>query len=315
MGRWLILVHRIPPRPLYLRAKIRQRLAAVGAVAVKNAVYLLPRSADSMEDVQWIAQEIVAGGGDAHLFEGDFVDGVAGDAAVAQFRQSRDADYEALAADAGAAMKSARSAAAVSDLAAAHSRLTRRLEEIGRIDFFDAPGRAAAEKAVAAIETRLKKDQKEETRMLKANPELRGRTWVTRPDVHIDRMASAWFIRRFIDPKARFRFDDARAARQEGEIRFDMVGGDFTHEEDRCTLETLVRRMGLPDKGVRAIAEIVHDLDLKEAKFGRPETAGVRTMLDGIVGRFPDDQARIERSLAVFDDLHEALGSRTRRRK
>jgi len=315
MPRWLILVHRIPPRPLYLRAKIRQRLAAAGAVAVKNAVYLLPKNADALEDLQWIAQEIVAGGGDAHLFDGDFVDGVANDAALAQFRQTRDADYEALAADARAAMKSARSAAAVSELAAAHARLTRRFDEIRRIDFFDAPGRAVVEKAIAAIEARLKKDQKEETRMLKANPELRGRTWVTRPDVHVDRLASAWFIRRFIDPKARFRFEDAKAARQDGEIRFDMVGGDFTHEEDRCTLETLVRRAGLPDKGVRAIAEIVHDLDLKEEKFGRPETAGVRTMLDGVIARFPDDQARIERALTVFDDLHEALGSHSRRRK
>ncbi|MEA2337989.1 MAG: hypothetical protein QOE82_1996 [Thermoanaerobaculia bacterium] len=314
MARWLILVHRIPPRPLYLRAKIRQRLAAVGAVAVKNAVYLLPKSADALEDLQWIAQEIVAGGGDAHLFEGDFVDGVANDAAVAQFRQTRDADYELLAADARAAMKSARSAAAVSDLAAAHARLTRRLDEIGRIDFHEAPARANAEKAIATIDARLKKDQKEETRMLKANPELRGRTWVTRPDVHVDRLASAWFIRRFIDPKARFRFDDARAPKQEGELRFDMVGGDFTHEEDRCTLETLVRRVGLPDKGVRAIAEIVHDLDLKETKFGRPETAGVRTMLDGLIERSRDDAERIERALALFDDLHEALGKRARRK-
>src|SRR3954447_26735654 len=126
MSRWLILVHRIPPKPLYLRVKIRQRLASVGAVAVKNAVYLLPRNSDALEDLQWIAQEIVAGGGDAHLFEGDFVEGVANDAAVGEFRQTRDADYESLAADARAAMKSARSAAAVSDLAAAYARLTRR---------------------------------------------------------------------------------------------------------------------------------------------------------------------------------------------
>jgi hypothetical protein len=313
MARWLILVHRVPPRPLYLRAKIRQRLAAVGAEAVKNAVYLLPRSADALEDLQWIAQEIVAGGGDAHLFEGDFIDGVAGDAAIAQFRQTRDADYEALAGDARSAMKAIRGAAAAPDLATAYARLSRRLDEMRRIDFFEAAGRAAAEKAVAAIEVRLKKDRKEETQMLKANPELRGKTWVTRPGVRIDRMASAWFIRRFIDPKARFRFDDPHGARHEGEIRFDMVGGDFTHEEDRCTLETLVRRVGLPDKGVRAIAEIVHDLDLKETKFDRPETAGVRTMLEGLIGRVPDDAERIERALSVFDDLHEALGSRTKR--
>ena len=313
MPRWLILVHRIPSRPLYLRAKMRQRLADIGAVAVKNAVYLLPHGSDALEDLQWIAQEIEAGGGDAHLFEGDFVDGVANDAAVAQFRAARDADYDALAADANAAMKAARSAAAVAELASSHIRLTRRLEEIRRIDFFDAPHREAAEEAIAAIERRLTKDRKEETRMLKANVELRGKTWVTRPGVKIDRMASAWFIRRFVDPKARFRFTDPDAPKKEGELRFDMVGGDFTHEEDRCTFETLVGRVGLPDKGVRAIAEIVHDLDLKDAKFGRSEAAGVRVMLDGLMARTSSDEERIERALAIFDDLHEALGRPSKR--
>jgi hypothetical protein len=308
MAHWLILVHRIPPRPLYLRAKIRQRLANVGAVAVKNAVYLLPHGADALEDLQWIAQEIEAGGGDAHLFEGDFVDGVAGEAAIAQFRETRNADYEAIAAEAHAAMKAARSAAAAGELAAAHERLSRRLEEVRRIDFFDAPSREAAVEALAAIDERLKRDRKEETRMLKANPELRGKTWVTRPGVKVDRLASAWFIRRFVDPKARFRFADEKAPARDGEIRFDMVGGDFTHEQDRCTFETLVRRVGLPDKGVRAIAEIVHDLDLKDVKYDRAETAGVRMMLEGLMARTDDDDERIDRALPLFDDLHEALG-------
>ncbi|PYQ31106.1 MAG: ChrB protein [Acidobacteria bacterium] len=313
MPRWLILVHRIPPRPLYLRAKMRQRLAEVGAVAVKNSVYLLPQGSDALEDLQWIAQEIVTGGGDAHLFAGDFVDGDASDAAVAQFREARNTDYDTIAADAHAAMKAARSAAAVAELATAHGRLLRRLEEVRRIDFFDADRRAAAEEALAAIETRLQKDRKEETRMLKTKPELRGKTWVTRPGVKIDRMASAWFIRRFVDPKARFRFADPAAPNKDGELRFDMVGGDFTHEEDRCTFETLIGRVGLPDKGVRAIAEIVHDLDLKDGKYGRAEAAGVRMMLDGLMSRTESDEERIERALVIFDDLHEALGSRTKR--
>jgi hypothetical protein len=308
MPRWLILVHRIPPRPLYLRAKMRQRLADVGAVAVKNSVYLLPHGSDALEDLQWISQEIVTGGGDAHLFAGDFVDGVANEAAIAQFREARNADYDAVAEDARAAMKAARSAAAVAELAVAHTRLVRRLDEIRRIDFFEAEKRTAAEEALGAIETRLQKDRKEETRMLKAKPALRGKTWVTRPGVKIDRMASAWFIRRFVDPKARFRFVDPASPKKEGELRFDMVGGDFTHEEDRCTFETLIGRVGLPDKGVRAIAEIVHDLDLKDAKYGRDEAAGVRMMLDGLMARTENDDERIERALVIFDDLHEALG-------
>jgi hypothetical protein len=319
MPQWLILVHRIPPRPLYLRAKMRQRLADVGAIAVKNSVYLLPHGAEALEDLQWIAEEIVSGGGDAHLFAGDFVDGVASDTAISQFRETRNADYAEIASDAHAAMKAARSAAAAAELASVHARLLRRLDDIRRIDFFESDGRAAAEEALAAIETRLRKDQKEETRMLKARPDLRGKTWVTRPGVKVDRMASAWFIRRFVDPKARFRFAEPAAPKKPGELRFDMVGGDFTHEEDRCTFETLIGRVGLPDgasgHGVRAIAEIVHDLDLKDGKYGRAEAAGVRMMLDGVVSRIANDDERIERALVIFDDLHEALGSRKRGRK
>jgi hypothetical protein len=313
MPRWLILVHRIPARPLYLRAKMRQRLSDAGAVAVKNSVYLLPHGPEALEDLQWIAQEIEAGGGDAHLFEGDFVDGAASTTAVAQFNSARNEQYEALVAEASAAMKAARSAAAVAELTAEHARLLRQLEEIRRIDFFDADGRKAAEKALSAMEARLRKDRKEETRMMKANPELRGKTWVTRPGVKVDRMASAWFVRRFVDPKARFRFVDPTAAASNDEVRFDMVGGDFTHEEDRCTFETLVRRVGLPDKGVRAIAEIVHDLDLKDGKFARPEAAGVRLMLEGLMSRTESDDDRIERALMIFDDLHEALGKKSRK--
>jgi hypothetical protein len=232
---------------------------------------------------------------------------------VAQFRAARDADYAGLAQRATAALKAARSAAALPELAAAHAALTSRLEEIRAIDFFAAEGRPAAERALAAIEKRLARRKKEENDMLEEHPHLRGNTWITRPGVKVDRIASAWFIRRFIDPKARFRFADPPVAKREGEIRFDMVGGDFTHEKNRCTLETLIHRVGLPDKGVRAIAEIVHDLDLKDGKFARPETAGVRTMLDGLISRVPGDDERIERGLALFDDLHEALGRTTRK--
>jgi hypothetical protein len=256
-----------------------------------------------LEDLQWIAQEIVAGGGDAHLIAGDFVDGAANDAAIAEFRRERDADYAVLTEEAKAAHG-----------AAAHQRLTRRLEEIRKIDFLGARGRAAAEKAIAAIESRLEKEKKEGTKM-QPKLEWRGKTWVTRPGVKVDRMASAWFIRRFVDPKARFRFADPSTPRKGGELRFDMVGGDFTHEEDRCTLETLVRRVGLPDKRVRAIAEMVHDLDLKDSKYGRAETPGVRMVLDGIMARTDNDDERIERARSVFDDIYDALGSQTKSRR
>lgn len=303
MAPWLILIHRIPPTPLYLRARIRQRLAAAGAVAVKKSVYLLPKSDEALEDLQWIAQEITAGGGDAHLVEGVFVDPAATDAAIEQFRQARNADYRALAAAAEAAVRTRGAAAA----AQTPARLARRLDQIRRLDFFAAEGRRQAEKAVAAVAAKAARKTGKDRPMKKAATSLRGRTWVTRPGVKVDRIASAWFIRRFIDPKARFRFEDPGSARRSGDVRFDMAGGDFTHEGDRCTLETLIQRLGLPDPAVRAIAEIVHDIDLKDDKFERPETAGVAALIEGVARRHARDAARIEEGLLIFDGLHEAL--------
>jgi hypothetical protein len=308
--QWYLITHNVPPRPLYLRAKIRQRLAQVGAVALKNSVYVLPKNDDALEDFQWIAQEVTSGGGTAHIVEANFVSPPA-DEIVATFRNERDADYEALVAEAREARKRGRAA----DAGSVVTRLTRRLDEIRRIDFFDAPKRTAAEEAIAALDSRA--TGKEKPRMLKERPELVGRTWVTRPGVKIDRIATAWFIRRFIDPKAKFRFaaPDARGGPLEGrssnaELRFDMVGGDFTHDGDRCTLETLVRTAGLPDRGVKAIAEIVHDLDLKDGKFGRPEAAGIARMIEGLVARYANDEERLEHGFSMLDDLHEALSKK-----
>ncbi len=107
---------------------------------------------------------------------------------------------------------------------------------------------------------------------------LQGSVWVTRQGVHVDRIASAWLIRRFIDPEARFKFVPAKGYVPEpGELRFDMFEAEFTHEGDRCTFEVLLARAGLADPALAAIGEIVHDIDLKDAKFGREETAASRT--------------------------------------
>src|SRR5262249_40249627 len=134
-----------------------------------------------------------------------------------------------------------------------------------------------------------------------------GRTWVTRRGIHIDRIASAWLIRRFVDAKARFRFVDPKEPPRPGELRFDMVGGDFTHEGDRCTFETLVARTGLSDRGLTDIAEIVHDIDLKDEKFGRPEAPGIERMVTGLVLANAEDEARLERGRLLFDELYQSF--------
>jgi hypothetical protein len=135
--------------------------------------------------------------------------------------------------------------------------------------------------------------------------EYRGRTWVTRAGIKVDRMASAWLIRKLIDPQARFKFVPAKGYEpQKGELRFDMFEAEFTHEGDLCTFEVLLERFGLDEPALRAIAQIVHDVDVKDAKYGREEAPGLGQVVAGIAAAHPDDEARLERGTALFEDLY-----------
>jgi hypothetical protein len=300
--RWYLLVHQLPPRPLYLRAKIRQRLARVGAIALKSSVYALPRREECLEDFQWIAEEARAGGGEAWICETRFLDRKVDEELVRRSRAERDSDYRALSGE-------VRSGPPGVEISARLARARKRLEEIAGIDFFGAQGRNAAEALIEGLQKRL--ERRNET--MKGSKKTRrtdlvGRTWVTRRGIKVDRISSAWFVRRFVDPKARFRFIDPKSeAARPAEIGFDMVGGAFTHEGDRCTLETLVRRTAVADAGLRPIVQIVHDIDLKDAKFGRPETAGFSQVLAGLFATTSDDQRRLERGFALFDDLYASF--------
>lgn len=293
--RWYLLIHQLPPEPLYLRAKVRQRLSRVGAVALKNSVYALPVRDDSLEDFQWIAQEANAGGGEAYVCEAEFLEKRLDDALVDRSRSERDAHYAALAEAINEWKKEAGP-----DLAAKASRARKRFEEIERVDFFGAPRRKETQKLLAEIEAL---SHRLDRRPAPADEPPKGRTWVTRKGLHIDRIASAWLIRRYIDAKARFRFIDAKGPRRKGELRFDMVGGDYTHEGDRCTFETLLARAGLSERALTQIAEIVHDIDLKDEKFGRREAPGVERLVTGLILANSGDHERLERGCLLFDDL------------
>ena len=300
---WYLLVHQLPPQPLYLRAKVRQRLARVGAVALKNAVYVLPRREECREDFEWIAEEAVAGGGEAYVCEGRFLRARTDSALVERFRAERNADYKALA-------ETIEGPATPLDEgpSARLARARKRFEEIVRIDFFGAPARGRVERLLANLDIAARrKDTKKPGRREK----LTGRVWATRPGVQVDRIASVWLIRRFIDPKARLRFVDPKESRGPRELRFDMVGGDFTHEGDRCTFETLLARTGLREPALAELAEIVHDIDLKDGKFGRPEASGLERLLTGLVLSNPGDDDRIARGFVLFDELYQSFRKRS----
>jgi hypothetical protein len=315
-GRWLLLIHQIPPKPNYLRVKIWRRLQRLGAVAIKNSVYALPKNDQTREDFQWVLREIVEGGGDGTLCEARLVDGVTDDQVEALFQSARESDYGEIAQDARRMAKTLPSKGKLlkednPQLQQDIARLRRRLDEVVAIDFFGAPGREAATGLVTGIEAQLpsskaKLRSSQDGKSLREN--LRGKTWVTRKGIHVDRMASAWLVRRFVDATARFKFVAAKGYKPlTDEIRFDMFEAEYTHEGDRCTMEVLIQRLGIEDPAVSVISEIVHDIDLKDAKFGRQETIGIERLMAGIAMGHRDDEARLERGCAVFDDLYEYL--------
>jgi hypothetical protein len=316
---WLLLIHQLPAKPAYLRVKIWRRLQDIGAVAVKNAVHALPMNEETQEDFEWLLREIREGGGEAFVCEARLIDGLSDEEVRALFDRARDADYAELTKEAQALSKSARRKAgsdSTAELRAQVARLRKRLADIAAIDFFGAIGRETAEGLLRGLEAQLDKDEPVAS---KAETEpnliatLRNRIWVTREGVYADRIASAWLIRRFIDPEARFKFVSGKGYRpQEGEVRFDMFEAEFTHEGDKCTFEVLLERAGLKDSALRAIAEIIHDIDLKDDKFGRTEVAGIRTLIDGIRASTSDDARRIQRGTEAFNDLYESFRKKRR---
>jgi hypothetical protein len=309
---WLMLIHQLPPKPAYLRVKIWRRLQALGAVAVKNSVYALPRSEQALEDFQWVVREISEGGGEGAVCEAHFVEGLSDVEVTELFRSARESDYAQLAQDVRSVLEGARVSTALSneqraELAAQVKRLKRQFGQIMAIDFFEAPNREATQALITELEERLARpDQEQRAARAPVLAKLVGRAWVTREGIKIDRIASAWLIRRFIDAKARFKFVASRGYRpKRGELRFDMFDAEFTHEGDQCTFEVLLARSGLQDPALRHLAEIVHDIDLKDGKYGREEAPGVARLIDGLAITNKRDAARLARGSALFDDLYE----------
>jgi hypothetical protein len=251
----------------------------------------------------WLRGELVGDGGDAIVCSARALVGITDAELEARFRDLRNADYREILGTAEALA----SAGVGVEMGRELARLRRRVDEVSKVDFFTSPVQAEALRALDQLAAVAAGSTPSAARAEQGSHN--GRTWVTRTGVFVDRMASAWLIRRFIDRRATFRFtSEASYSPKANELRFDMFHGEFTHEGDRCTFETLLARFGLDDPALHAIAEIVHDIDCKDEKFGRSESAGVELVLRGLVGAEPDDSRRIERGSAIFDALFAQLG-------
>jgi hypothetical protein len=312
--RWLLLVHQLPAKPSNLRVQTWRRLQQLGAIPVKQAVYALPDTPAAREDFEWLKAEITGAGGEATVFAADNVDAWSDAALVEEFKRTREAAYKDLAReiqDASARLRSTRKPRGRAPTARrVIDAFRQRLLAIEQIDFFGAAGRDRAAVLLQQIEQTLTASAEETGPSIAAKKDARdyaGRVWATRPRPGVDRMASAWLIARFIDPKARFVFAGSPDSAPRGALLFDMFGVEFSHHGDRCTFETLCEVFGIDDPAVERVGTIVHDIDLKDERHGAPEAATMGALIDGLQLSIAEDAALLAQGISLFESLYRSF--------
>ena len=312
---WLVFSYSLPSKARSSpRVAVWRRLRTLGAVSPKGGVYVLPGRPDCMEAFQWLAQEVEDAKGEALLMHVDRFEGMTDQALVALFQDARRKDYEALEARIADLQRAGRSAARRGrpkggDARDALAKLRRDHAEIARVDFFESPAAAAVTAKLDRLEQTLAPAGALDGRIQPAAiAAYRAAQWVTRPQPHVDRLACVWLIRRFVNPRAAVRYG---AAPEPGEVAFDMPGAAFGHRGNLCTFETMVRAFELDDPGLRAIGEIVHEIDLRDGRYARPEIAGVDAVLRGW-GALSDAE-RETHGTALFEGLYASLARPPRR--
>jgi hypothetical protein len=315
--RWLLFVPQLPASASNLRVRTWRRLQQLGAIAVKQAVYVLPDSPVAREDFEWLKAEIQGAGGDVSVFAAGSIDAWSDDQIVEEFRRSRQEAYAALAGDIEEILKKSdvprrRPAGRAPAFRRLLASLRQRFAAIERVDFFGGAGRDRVATLLATFEDRIVTRTPGSARPASSTaadvnrPEYYGRLWVTRPRPGVDRMSSAWLIRRFIDPDARFGFAADRHTLPADAVAFDMFGVDLTHRGDQCTFETLCEVFGIAHVAIGRLAAIVHDLDLKDGRFAAPEAPAVGLIIDGLQLAYTDDHDLLEQGIVLFDALYRA---------
>jgi len=298
---WILLLYALPTTRSSHRVNLWRRLKKFGALPLKTSAYLLPHNPTHLERFQWLAQQIRDRGGDATLITVSEIENLSTAAIIGLFNEARGADYDEVIAGVTDLLKQRRKGNA---FAAELERLRARFSEIRQIDFFNSSRAHDAE-------TLLRRAEGEGSRTKHAAPRLhardfRGRTWLTRPRPEIDRVGSAWLIRRFIDPKAKFVFGKT-PRKMPSAIPFDLLDVEFTHQGEDCTYETLLKRFGIEDKRARLIGEMIHDADLEEDKFHRTECVGLEQIFKGWARLGRSDDEILTRGFECFDALYASL--------
>jgi len=298
---WLLLVFSLPAKRASQRVEIWRKLQRYGMLPLRSSGYVLPNSAINQERMEWLAAAIRIYKGQASVVQAQGFDDLPAGQLKQRFLEARAHDYQKL-------LHEAKKILAMSlprRPAGRLNRLRRRFLELQDIDFFGSPSRARLESLLNRI------DQVETPKPARGRTRKAGdyvnRLWITRPRPGIDRVSSAWLIRRFIDPKAKFVFGDEPATHADA-IPFDMFCPQgFGHRGEDCTFETLYKEFSIRDRRVRRIAEIIHDADLGDEKFARPEGQGLDRVLNGWAKQELPDDKLLERGTELIEGLYESL--------
>lgn len=299
---WLLLLFRLPATHKTERVVIWRKLKKCGAIQIKTSTYLLPDRPSLYEHFQWLTKEIRDAGGDATLVRAREIEGLPNEKLVELFNAARGKEYAGMI----QRLRDAIARKKKSDPPGFREKLDRtrkQFREIRATDFFASPRAEEVERLLRQMgdASRTRVDSR------KVNPRnYRGRTWLTRPRPEIDRVGSAWLIRKFIDPQARFVFA-TRISLHPRAISFDMMDAEFSHEGERCTFETLIRRFSVKDRFVGKIGEMIHDADLNDDKFRRSECIGIDRVLKGWAGEGMSNQEILRHGFLCFDGLYKCL--------
>ena len=304
-GTLLLLLVGVPPHPSSLRVRVWRRLRTLGAVPLKRSAYLLPDTPERYEDFQWLAQEVQREGGDATLIRVQQIENLGEADVLRLFHEPRNRDYRQLALRYRKVLQSLDKKSASRRALEEQARLAKEHQRVRDIDFFDAPVGAEVRRLEEAIAMRTRRPEsaRRETPSTLDLDQLRGRRWVTRPRPHIDRVASAWLIRRFIDPDAEFVFAPPAEFPADA-IPFDAPGVELSHQGEDCTFETLVKRARLRDRRLARLAEVVHEADLRDGKYPHEEARGIDVAIRAMLAASSDDHHVLAQGIALFEGLY-----------
>jgi hypothetical protein len=300
---WLLLTFSLPTKRASQRVEVWRKLQRYGAVPLGNSGYLLPNNPRNRERFEWLAIAIRKYAGEASVVNVQSIDNLSTSQLIGRFAEARAREYQEL-------IRELQKLSSIPPQKRASGRVSRlrvRFREIVEIDFFNSP----LQKRVEELLARADKPPTSAGELVKINPrEYRGRVWVTRTRPGIDRSASAWLIRRFIDKRARFTFAPEEHVPRKA-VPFDMFHGGFGHRGEDCTFETLTKTFRIRDKKAGVIGQIIHDADLLDEKFGRKEGFGVDEVLNGWAKQGIPDSELLERGIQLIEALYHSVSGKS----